>query len=236
MWRAGRMRDDCGMRRLPAIAVLAVAAAVAPSARAQQPTLSFDRPCYGLGEPIEFSGSGYTPNGAVDLIFGANGRMGTGSATADAAGNLVGTTAVDDPGLFLNGNQNRVEVFATANDRTRIEADQQPPESQFGVGSFTFTRSVTGLQKRLVAGRNTKVDARGWASQAGRRLYVLFYKGRRLAASATVGRLDEPCGYLHRAVRVPRRLKAGRYTVVIGVERAARGDYYAEFKRVPVRR
>ena len=68
--------SDVGMTRRPLIpAVLAASVALAPAAAAQEPTLAFDRQCYTEYQPMQFSGSGYTPGGAVDLWFNRVGAV-----------------------------------------------------------------------------------------------------------------------------------------------------------------
>jgi hypothetical protein len=218
-------------------APVVLTATLAPAAVAQtpQPTLAFDHPCYAAQEPIGFSGAGYTPNGLIDMLFTANGRAGSDVARADPAGHLAGVTAVPEEDLLLTPGQNRVTVAVTANDRTRVDANQQPPESQFGAAAFTFTRSWTVLPRTLRAGRRAPVRTIGWTTYSGKRLYILLFKGRQRKASVPLGRLKGDCGDLRKSVRVPRKLAKGRYTVVVSLSRVRRGHLYVEFKRVRVR-
>ena len=112
----------------------------------------------------------------------------------------------------------------SANDRTRIEADQQPPESQFGGSLFTFTRWRL-LPGRYVPGKRATVQIYGWAFAAGKVGWFLFQKGSRTVASVKVGRLDAACGDRTAKIRVPRDLKPGAYRVVLTIDRKLRDRY-----------
>jgi hypothetical protein len=222
--------------RLTALASAAALTAPA-SAHAQQPTLQFDRNCYTEQQAMRFTGAGYTPGGHVDVIFarGAEPRGGY-STIAGAGGELDDVIGVDTADQFLPDESERETMFVTANDRTRIEADQQPPESQFGFAQFTFTRWAGFSPGRYVPGKRATVEIYGWAFAAGKPAWFLFRKGSRTIAAVNVGRLDDKCGDLTARIKVPRAIKPGRYRVVLTTDRKLRDRYTWRTGRVTPRR
>ena len=153
------------IRAVGTIGALALAAPA--TALAQQPTLQFDRGCYTEDQAMAFTGAGYTPGGQVDFILATNLEPRAGyTSYADAAGALTGFTGVDSADLLLTKDQDREAIFVSANDWMRIQANQQPPESQLGVSAFTFTRWEGYSPRRFVPGervtvRNLRVGVRG---------------------------------------------------------------------------
>ena len=216
------------MRRTTTLTVLASAAAVAApaAAEAQQPTLQFDRGCYTEQQDMRFTGAGYTPSGQVDLIFARPGEPRGGYFTvADAGGALNDVTGIGSASQFLDDDEGRETIFVAANDRTRIEANQQPPDTQFGFTQFTFTRWEGFSPGRYVPGRRATVEIYGWAFAAGKPAWFLFRKASRTVASVKVGRLDDECGDRTASIRVPRSLKPGGYRVVLTTDRRLRERY-----------
>ena len=215
-------------RRRPLALAVAAAATLAPAASAQapQPTLSFERPCYTSEQALAFTGTGYTPSGPVGLVFsvpGADRASFTGHA--DAGGGISGALAVADDDLLADG-EPRADLVVTATDRTRADARAQPPESQSGAAQITFTRWEGYSPGRYVPGRKVEVEAYGWAFAAGEPLYFLFQKGHATVASVRAGRLSATCGDLVARIRVPRKLKAGRYRLVLSTQkRSPTGSY-----------
>lgn len=186
---------------------------------------------------MAFTGAGYTPGGQVDLIFAKPAAPLAGYTTyADAAGALNGSTFADAPERLLSKDEGRATVFVTANDVTRIQIGQQPPESQFGVSLFTFTRWAGFGPRRFVAGKHASVGIFGWAFAAGEVAWLLFQKGSRTVASVKVGRLDDECGDRAARIRVPRDLKPGAYRVVLTIDRKLRDRYTWSKARVTARR
>ncbi len=209
-----------------ALAALAAGGALASTAAAQSPpTLQWDRPCYAEDQRMVFSGTGYTPGGPVDLLFSRPGTvLGNYETTADAAG-AIGDYVMATDAQMLRKDERRETRFVTANDRTRIDQGA-PPESQFGAASFTYTRWAGFSPGRYVPGRKVKVEAYGWAFSAGEPLYFLFQKGRRTKASVKAGTLSASCGDLVARVRVPGKLKAGRYRLVLSTSKRGPSDLY----------
>jgi hypothetical protein len=223
---------------LRTVGVIAALGLTAPSAAlAQQPTLQFDRGCYTDGQEMVFTGAGYTPGGQVDLLFASDFQPRAGFSThADAAGALNGVTGVDDPAMLLGEDDDRETVFVTAADLVRIQADQQPPESQFGFSQFTFTQWGGFSPGRYVPGKRATVGIYGWAFAAGKVAWFLFQKRSRTVASVSVGRLDDECGDRTARIRVPRGLKPGTYRVVLTIDRKLRDRYTWRKARVTARR
>jgi len=216
------------MTRCRSIAIAAVAAggALASTASAQSPaTLQWDRPCYTEDQRMVFSGTGYTPNGQVDLVFSRPGAaVGTYGTVADTAG-AIGDYVLSTDEQMLGDDERRETRFVTANDRTRIDQGA-PPESQFAAASFTYTRWAGFSPGRYVPGRKVEVEAYGWAFSAGKPLYFLFRKGRTTVASVKAGTLSATCGDLVARIRVPGKLKAGRYRLVLSTSKRKPSGLY----------
>lgn len=207
--------------RLPLALAVAAGATLAPAAAAQapQPTLTFDRPCYTAEQPLAFTGAGYTPSGAVTMLFSVPGDPRAAfDVQADPSGGIAGRPGVEEDSL-LAGDEGRREIFVTATDRTRAEAGAHPPESQFGAAQITFTRWMGFSPGRYVPGRTVEVEAYGWAFDAGKTLWFLFQKGRTTVASVKVGKLSATCGDRAGRIRVPRKLKAGSYRLVLSTQK-----------------
>jgi hypothetical protein len=225
-------------RRTAALAAV-TAGALLPvaEAQAQQPTLQFDRGCYTEEQEMPFTGSGYTPGGLVDLIFARPLEpRGAYRTTADATGALDDFAAVENADQLLGEDERRETIFVSANDRTRIDAGQQPPESQFGFADFTFTRWEGFSSGRFVPGKRSRLEIYGWAFAAGRTAWVLFRKGSRTVRAVKLGKLDEECGDRTVRIRVPRGLKPGRYRVVLTTDRRLRERYTWRNARVSAAR
>ena len=222
--------------RLTALAT-ATALAAPAAAHAQQPTLQFDRSCYTEQQDMPFTGAGYTPGGHVDLIFarGAEPRGGY-STIAGTGGELNDIIGVQTADQFLPAERERETIFVTANDRARIEADQQPPESQFGFAQFTFTRWAGFSPGRYVPGKRATVEIYGWAFAADKPAWFLFRKRSRTVAAINIGRLDDQCGDRTAKIKVPRSLKPGRYRVFLTTDRKLRERYTWRTARVTSRR
>jgi hypothetical protein len=224
-------------RRSAVLAVALVAIVPAATARAQepapQPTLLFDGSCFTEEQAVPFSGAGYTPGGEVTLIFGHLGAVrGAYSTQADASGALSSWFTIDHADQLLKANEERESIQVSANDRTRIDAGQQPFESQFGVGEFTFTRWEGYSPGRYAPGKRATVEIFGWAFATGERAWFLFRRGSRTVASIPIGRLDHECGDRKAKIKVPRRLKPGRYRVVLTTDRTLEGSYTWRSARV----
>ena len=213
-------------RPLALAAVAAATLAPAASAQAPQPTLMFDRACYTAEQPLAFTGAGYTPSGPVTMLFSAPGDPRAAfDVQADPAGGISGRPGVEEDSLLAD-DESRREIFVTATDKTRAEAGAQPPESQFGAAQITFTRWMGFSPGRYVPGRKVEVEAYGWAFDAGKTLWFLFQKGRTTVASVKVGKLSATCGDRTGRIRVPRKLKAGSYRLVLSTQKRTPDGLY----------
>jgi hypothetical protein len=207
---------------------LALAMGSPAVAQTPQPTLQFDRTCYTEHMEGSFTGTGYTPGGAVNLVFARPmDPRGAYATLADAAGSLNDRVGFPDADEFLREGEERQTIFVSATDQTRAEAGQQPPESQFAVTQFTFTRWAGYSPGRYVPGGQVGVELYGWAFAAGKTAWMQFRKGSRTVASVKVGRLDEECGDRAARVRVPRNIKPGRYRIVLSTKRRTLSDSYS---------
>jgi hypothetical protein len=179
-----------------------------------------------------FSGAGFTPGGAVDLLLASQGKLASLSATADGAGAVEGAVAAPRAEQFLSRRQWRDTIGVTANDRTRIEANASPLESQFAATAFTLTRWGGFSPARYAAGKPATVEMSGWTFATGEPAWLVFRKGSRTVAKVALGTLDDECGDLRKRVRVPRKLKAGSYKVILTTDRRLRGPYTYRTGRV----
>ena len=210
-----------------ALAVLAAAAAAPPAAaQAPPPTLQFAAPCFTAEQPLAFTGTGYTPDGPVTMLFASPaGPRGGFDVAADAGGRIADSASTREDTL-LGDSEDRATIIATATDRTRADAGAQPPESQFAAAQFEFTRWAGFSPGRYAPGRKVRLEAYGWAFATGKTLWFQFRRGRVLARSVRVGRLAGPCGDVAKRVRVPRGLEAGRYRLVLSTEKRALSTRY----------
>jgi len=129
-------------RSLPvSLPLLAIAiGALLPAGAHARPSYDLDAPCYSEGDTMVFSGGGYTPDGEVNLLFSANGRIGgTYGTRADASGAIGGRLNVPDMDRFMDSSEDTTEVFSSANDRTRLDVDG-PSENGAGFTTFQFAR------------------------------------------------------------------------------------------------
>jgi hypothetical protein len=172
--------------RILTFTLLAVlAAAFAPSASAA--TLGFDRSCFRPGTTATLSGTGYTPNGRVDIAQDGTLR---GFATANAAGKIGAgfTTPLQASGSRLYSFQ-AVDVTNTA-----IQA-----ATQVRITALNVTiRPRSGAPDRV-----RRLGARGFIG--GRTLYSHARRGRRYKVDVRVGRLRTACARLVARRRLLRR-------------------------------
>jgi hypothetical protein len=217
-------------RSLLAAAVAALAV-LAPAAVAHAaPTLSFDQPCYSPGDGMGFSGSGYTPGGAVDLLFSAEGRFGSYGTQADSAGNLADTLRTPDPDDFVDDDDFSTTMSVTANDKTRMDAGA-PPEQRFGATQFTLSRYEVEVERttggRLRAGKPMRITAVGFTNARGKTLYLHYRRGGRTLKTVRLGRLAGACGDVQRVLRrgLPAGLRPGAYTLLFNTSKSSASGF-----------
>ena len=230
-------RRSPAARLIPgALVIPALASALLPSAASAQvvvPALQSASPCYGEFEPVELSGSDFTPLGAVQYLFSAAADLrGSYDTQADARGAIAST--IDVKGLLRD--EDRAEVTVTANDQARIDANQQPPESQYAATTFTYTRTMGFSPAQWVPGRKARVEVFGWTAAGRRPIRVVFRRREfgRTIASVTAGTVTGDCGDLVARVRTPRSLKPGHYTVLLALTKTPRSADFFTYRRVRV--
>ena len=216
-------------RSLLAALVAAFLAIVPAAARAQDgPTLTFDKRCYAAGDPMAFTGSGFTPGGAVtlfrvaDLVAHGCVRHRRRRRRRDhRAGRRAG------PGMFLDDDARSARVGGTATDKTRLDPGA-PPESAVGGTVLTLrtSRSAPPNGPPPRARKPMRVAAYGFTRAIGRTLYVQYRKHAKVLKAVKLGRLGGECGDRNKTLRrgLPRGLRPGRYTLMFTTSLACRGD------------
>jgi hypothetical protein len=218
-------------RSLLAALVAALVAIVPAAARAQDgPTLTFDKPCYAEGDPMAYSGAGFTPGGEVNFLFSSlsTSRLGSFDTHADAGGAIAGTIDAPDETMFLDDDERSAMMAAAATDKTR--ADQgAPPDQQFAAALLRLTRWSVDVSRPNGgpprARKPMRVDAYGFTRAIGKTLYVQYRKHGKVLKAVKLGRLAGECGDRKKTLRrgLPRGLRPGRYTLMFTTS-PRRGD------------
>ena len=203
------------------VAALAAIAAVMPAAAWAQaaPTLTFDKPCYSPGDRMTFSGAGFMPGGAVELLFTTLAHLASATDTqADQAGAIADYVMTPDPDDVPR--------------RRRVGAARAPPRDLTrAIGTtradISSPRRVPPLplggqhraEERRRAARAAKpmrVTAVGFTHAIGEPLYLHYTRaGRRLKtdhARPPARRLRRP--HPRAPPRASARAEAGRYKLV----------------------
>jgi len=217
-------------RSLPvSLPLLAIAVgALLPAGALARPSYDFDAPCYSEGDSMVFSGGGYTPNGEVNLLFSANGRIGgTYGTRADANGAIGGRLNVPDMDRFMDSSEDTTEVFSSANDRTRLDAEG-PSENGAGFTTFQFARFGFRLRtpgdRDITPRRSVTVAATGYTNAVGKRAYLHYRRGGRTLKTVRLGTFKTACGNVTRTL--PRAfpfkpVPAGEYTLTVNASRTS---------------
>ena len=186
--------------RTAILASLAASALAAPAA-APAATLSVDKPCYGAGERVQFSGGGFTPSGSVALSVSGQ-QLGVGNA------NPVGEFAASLGAPAIDGKQ-RTDIF-TATDQTNLALTASVPV-------LLTSLNVSVKPKNGNPGKLKRIVARGFTTGK-----VLYAHVRRAGTKRNIeiGRLKGPC----KTLSVRRRLfsldaKTGTYKVQFDTRR-----------------
>lgn len=178
--------------RLLTAATAALALAAPAAASAAEFTASPAKPCYGSGEVIGLAGSGFTPNGGVEVTEGGTSL---GQLGVDAAGNIGGA-----PTLRLGlrrGRQDRVYTATDLIDSTisasmpltvsavdvNVKPRNGPPSRLMTINASGFTLGKT-LWAHVVKGRSKRHLRIGGLKKA---CHVLEAKQRLLRQGAPVG-------------------------------------------------
>ena len=186
---------------LPTLAALASTAPAAPAA-----TLSVDKPCYGAGERVQFSGGGYTPSGSVALSVSGQ-QLGIGMA------NAVGEFAADLGAPEIDGKQ-RTDVF-TATDQANLSLTASVPV-------LLTSLNVKVTPKNGDPSKLKRIAARGFMT--GTTLYAHVRRGKS-RRNVRIGRLKGPCKTLSVKRRLfPADAKPGVYKVQFDARRKFSAD------------
>ena len=187
-------------RRAHTFAIAAVSLTLA--APAQAATLVGDQSCYQENEPVNVTGTGFTPNGVVNF---SRDNQSFGTLQADAAGNITGAGAAPriTPAL-----QRAFVLEARDATNPAIAASINPLATRFG---------VTVSPKGGNPARKRRIKARGFTE--GKTLYVHVRRGGK-GKNIKLGRLKKPCGTKSVKKRIFKRgAKKGLYTVQFDTRR-----------------
>jgi hypothetical protein len=182
------MKTKLSATALAATAVLAAPAAAGAATLGVLP----QKGCYRVGETVLMGGSGYTPNGGVQV--NANGRV-LGILSADGVGNLSATLTVGVP----------------TGPKTYTAVDTQNTANQ-GATQLRVSRVAVSVKpKSGRPGRVLRIKARGFTS--AKTLYVHIIRGHK-RLNRRIGKLNGPCHTLSvRKKMFSRHTQAGTYTV-----------------------
>lgn len=187
--------------RTAVLSGLTALALAAPAGPASAATLSVDEPCYGAGERVQFSGTGYTPNGSVALsVSGQQLGLGTANPVGEFSANL-GAPAID-------GKQ-RTDTF-TATDQANLSLTATVPV-------LLTSLNVKVIPKNGDPSKPKRIVARGFTT--GTTLYAHVRRGKS-RRNVRIGRLKGAC----KTLDVRRRLfspdaKPGVYKVQFDARR-----------------
>lgn len=182
---------------LPSLAVLALAAPATASAA----SLSVPKPCYGPGERIALSGSGFTPNGEVAVSV--SGRQ-LGVTTA----NGVGEIAVSTTAPAIKGKR-RADLY-TAADQIDLSRTANVPVNLTSL-------SVKVTPKNGNPAKAKRIVARGFTT--GKVLWAHVRRGK-AKRNVKIGKLKGGCHILDvKRQLFPSNAKAGLYSVSFDTKR-----------------
>ncbi len=218
------------MRRFGSVLILvAIGVFALPCSALASPTFAADRTCYGETDPMLFTGGGYTPGGAVALLFAANGKIGTFDLTADGAGAILGKVKAPKLSDF-GAKPPRFTLDITANDQAKLGPTGPigPPEDTFASTQVTVSIWDAVVKPWDTVGpargnpkHRVTLAAHGW-TYLGSTLYGHYLRAGRLQHTVKVGALKAPCGDLTTTMReFPfRPVPAGRYRIVFDATKA----------------
>jgi hypothetical protein len=208
--------------RVTAAALLATVSLTTTTTAAARPSLTTDRACYSEGEPVGFSGQGFTPGAPIGFFFASSGMLGQATTTADATGAfefLLRAPRLKD----FDAEPPAFDLSVTANDQTKFGPDGTiigPPEdsvaaAQIRISEWTIDVSQWNSSHASARpGQLVRLSTHGWTS-AGETLYVHYLRGGKAIRSAKVGALKPPCGDLTKTITTfsSAQLKPGTYSV-----------------------
>ncbi len=178
------------MKQLLVAACTAATALAAPVA-ASAATLGVSplKPCYRSGESFSMSGSGFTPNGPVNVTANGTALMGS-PLNADAAGGIGSSLT-----LGQNTKQQRKQLVAT---------DATDPTLTASTSVLISTVRVKVTPRDGAVGKRVRIRARGFTT--GKTLYAHIRKKGKVLRNVRLARLKGAC----RTASVKRRLFSPR--------------------------
>jgi len=178
-----------------------VALALAAPATASAASLSVSKTCYGPGEKIAFSGSGFTPNGEVALSV--SGRQ-LGLTTANGVGEITAST-----GAPVIKGKRRVD-FYTAVDQADLSLTASAPV-------HVTSLAVKVTPKNGNPAKAKRVVARGFTT--GKVLWAHVRRGE-AKRNVKIGKLKGACKTLSvKRQLFPDNAKDGLYSVSFDTKR-----------------
>ncbi len=182
---------------LPGLVALALAAPATASAA----SLSVNKSCYGPGEKISFSGTGYTPNGEVALSV--NGRQ-LGITTANGVGEIAAAT-----GAPVIQAKRRVD-FYKAVDQTNLSLTAAMPVHISSLNVKVTPKNGNPAKKKRIVARGFTTGSVLWA-------HVRRGKAKR---NVKIGKLKGACKALDVKRQIfPTNAKDGLYNVSFDTKR-----------------
>jgi hypothetical protein len=182
---------------------LAIALAAPPSAGAATLSVSPIKPCYGSGEELAATGTGFTPNGSVR--FTADGVPLSGTAPVSATGVFTGSLSV---GLASGEKVKTYAAIDRLNPAIRASKDLR-------VSALDVTISpLTGSPGRLL-----RIVARGF-TLGKRLLYAHIRRGEGYRRTERIGKLRHACRKLRTRKRLfSSRARSGTYRLQFDTRR-----------------
>jgi hypothetical protein len=178
-----------------------VAFALVVPATASAASLSVNKPCYGPGEKIDFSGSGFTPNGEVALSV--SGRQ-LGLTTANGVGEIAAST-----GAPVIKGKRRSELYSAV-DQTDLALAARLPV-------HVTSLNVKVTPKNGNPAKAKRIVARGFTT--GKVLWAHVRRGK-AKRNVKIGRLKGECKTLDvKRQLFPANAKDGLYNVSFDTKR-----------------
>ena len=211
-----------------------------------RPSLTTDRGCYSEGEPVRFSGQGFTAGATIGFFFASNGSFGQATTTADGAGAFEFPLRAPQLKDF-DAEPPAFDLSVTANDQTKFGPDGTiigPPEDSVAVAQIRISEWTVDVppwnrsNASVRAGQRVKLTTHGWTS-AGKTLYIHYLRGGKAIRSEKVGALKAPCGDLTKTITTfsSSQLKPGTYAVRFSTASKWSGkDAWLGYRRVRLER
>jgi len=203
---------------------------------AATPTLSVSQTCITPGDNAAVAGSGFSPNGPVELVLGVDGAHAHNSAPfatvkADSTGALPAGIGLSI--AHLTSKRDLEETLTlTANDQRLIQAGTPiGPQTTAKVQVITTTpdfRVRAWDANHFNPRQKTTFTARGLGSGVKPEpdLYIAYALHGRIVKRVRLGALKGPCGNLRRTMRqFPfRPVAAGSYSIYLAPTKASKPD------------